>query len=95
MTTRQDRASRRRFIAAAASGTAVIGFPAVVRSQAPVKWRVQTAHVAGTVGYRAFQKYCANVKLLSEGKVEFQPFPADAVVGTFIQDKSPLTPCSR
>jgi TRAP-type mannitol/chloroaromatic compound transport system substrate-binding protein len=83
MTTRQDRASRRRFIAAAASGTAVIGFPAVVRSQAPVKWRVQTAHVAGTVGYRAFQKYCANVKLLSEGKVEFQPFPADAVVGTF------------
>jgi len=83
MTTRQDRASRRRFITAAASGTAVLGFPAVVRGQAPVKWRVQTAHVAGTVGYKAFQKYCANVKLLSEGKVEFQPFPADAVVGTF------------
>jgi TRAP-type mannitol/chloroaromatic compound transport system substrate-binding protein len=75
--------SRRRFIKAAAGGTAAIGFPAVVHAQAPVKWRVQTAHVAGTVGYRAFQKYCANVKLLSEGKVEFQPSPADAIVGTF------------
>jgi TRAP-type mannitol/chloroaromatic compound transport system substrate-binding protein len=80
----RDTASRRRFIAAAAAGgTAAIGFPAVIRAQAPVKWRVQTAHVAGTVGYTAFQKYCANVKLLSEGKVEFQPSPAGGIVGTF------------
>ena len=77
-------ASRRRFImGAAAGGTAAFGFPAVVRAQAPVKWRVQTAHVAGTVGYTAFQRYCANVKLLSEGRLEFQPLPAGAVVGTF------------
>ena len=48
--------SRRRFITAAAGGTAVIGFPAVVRAQAPVKWRVQTAWDAGTAGYTAFQK---------------------------------------
>jgi TRAP-type mannitol/chloroaromatic compound transport system substrate-binding protein len=78
-------ASRRRFIkaAAVAGGTAAIGFPAVVRAQAPVKWRVQTAWDAGTAGYTAFQKYCANVKALSEGRLEFQPFPAGAVVGTF------------
>jgi TRAP-type mannitol/chloroaromatic compound transport system substrate-binding protein len=78
-------ASRRRFIraAAVAGGTATIGFPAVVRAQAPVKWRIQTAYDAGTVGYTAFQKYCAHVKVLSEGKVEFQPLPAGAVVGTF------------
>jgi len=69
--------------AVAAGGTAALGFPAVVRAQAPVKWRVQTAHVAGTVGYREFQKYCTKVKELSEGKVQFQPFPAGAVVGTF------------
>jgi TRAP-type mannitol/chloroaromatic compound transport system substrate-binding protein len=80
---RQNRASRRRFITAAAGGTAAIGFPAVVRAQAPAKWRVQTAHVAGTVGYTAFQKYCANVKVLSEGKLEFQPLPAGGIVGTF------------
>src|SRR5262245_66609015 len=76
-------ASRRRFIrAAAAGGTATLGFPAIVRAQAPVKWRVQTAHVAGTSAYKAFQKFCANVKGLSEGKVEFQPFPAEGVPGT-------------
>jgi TRAP-type mannitol/chloroaromatic compound transport system substrate-binding protein len=78
-------ASRRRFIraAAVAGGTASIGFPTVARAQAPVKWRVQTAYDAGTAGYTAFQKYCAHVKVLSEGKLEFQPLPAGAVVGTF------------
>jgi TRAP-type mannitol/chloroaromatic compound transport system substrate-binding protein len=76
--------SRRRFLTAAvAGGTAALGFPAVVRAQAPVKWRVQTAWDAGTAGYTAFQKYCASVKTLSEGKLEFQPLPAGAVVGTF------------
>jgi TRAP-type mannitol/chloroaromatic compound transport system substrate-binding protein len=76
--------SRRRFITAAATGGATaIGFPAVVLAQGPIKWRVQTAWDAGTAGYRAFQKYCANVKLLSEGKLEFQSLPAGAVVGTF------------
>jgi TRAP-type mannitol/chloroaromatic compound transport system substrate-binding protein len=78
-------ASRRRFIkaAAVASGTAALEFPAVARAQAPVKWRVQTAYDAGTSGYAAFQKYCAHVRVLSEGKLEFQPLPAGAVVGTF------------
>src|SRR4029453_14947750 len=80
---RQNRASRRRFItAAAAGGTAAIGFPAVISAQAPVKWRVQSAWDAATAGYTAFQKYCANVKQLSEGKLEFQSLPAGAVVGT-------------
>ena len=77
--------SRRRFIAAGAlaGGTAALAFPAVIRAQAPIKWRVQTAWDSGLGGYRAFQKYCANVKVLSEGKLEFQPLPAGAVVGTF------------
>ena len=78
--------SRRRLLqtaAIAAGATAGLGFPAVVRSQAPIKWRVQTAAYAGTAGYTQFQKYCANVKELSEGKLQFQPFPPDAVVGTF------------
>ena len=80
----ENAAPRRHFIGAAAvAGTAAIGFPAVVRAQAPVKWRVQTAWDAGTAGYTAFQRYCANVKALSEGKLEFQALPAAAVVGTF------------
>ncbi len=79
--------TRRGFLKAAAAGgaaaAATAGFPAIVRAQEPVKWKVQTAWDAGTVGYTAFQKYCANVKELSEGKLEFQPFPAGAIVGTF------------
>jgi TRAP-type mannitol/chloroaromatic compound transport system substrate-binding protein len=78
--------SRRGLLRAAASagGAAVaLGFPAVVRAQTPIKWRVQTAAYAGTAGYVQFQKYCAKVKELSEGKLQFQPFPPDAVVGTF------------
>jgi TRAP-type mannitol/chloroaromatic compound transport system substrate-binding protein len=78
--------SRRHLLKTAAAtvgATAGLAFPAVVRSQAPVKWRVQSAAYAGTAGYTAFQKYCANIKELSEGKLQFQAFPPDAVVGTF------------
>ena len=75
--------SRRGFIKAAAGGTAAIGFPAVVHAQAPVKWRIQTAWQPKTAGYTAFQKYCANVKEISERKLQFQPFPEAGIVGTF------------
>ena len=60
--------SRRRLLKTAAAtvgATAGLAFPAVVRSQAPIKWRVQTAAYAGTAGYTAFQKYCASIKDLS------------------------------
>jgi TRAP-type mannitol/chloroaromatic compound transport system substrate-binding protein len=77
--------SRRGLFKAAAvgGGTVALGFPAVVRAQTPVKWRIQTAFDAGTAGYKAFQKYCASVKEISEGRLQFQPFPAGALVGTF------------
>lgn len=91
MTTDRDasvpqQASRRRLLktaVASVGATAGLAFPAVVRSQTPIKWRVQTAAYAGTAGYTMFQKYCANIKELSEGKLQFQAFPPDAVVGTF------------
>jgi TRAP-type mannitol/chloroaromatic compound transport system substrate-binding protein len=79
-------ATRRGFIKAAALGgaaAATVGFPAIVKAQAPIKWKVQTAWDAGTVGFTAFKAFCDNVKELSEGKLEFQPFPAGAIVGTF------------
>jgi len=74
--------SRRRFITAAA-GTTAVGFPAVVRAQATIKWRIQSAWQPKTAGYTAFQKFCANVKDFSEGRLQFQPFPEKGVVGTF------------
>lgn len=91
MTTDRDasvpqQASRRRLLktaVASVGATAGLAFPAVARSQTPIKWRVQTAAYAGTAGYTMFQKYCANIKELSEGKLQFQAFPPDAVVGTF------------
>jgi TRAP-type mannitol/chloroaromatic compound transport system substrate-binding protein len=70
-------------VAALAGGTAALGFPAVARAQAPIKWRIQTAWQAGTAGHKQFQRFCANVKDLSEGKLQFQPFPAEGIVGTF------------
>ena len=81
----ENATSRRGLIKAAAlaTGTAAMGFPAVIRAQAPIKWRVQTAAYSKTAGYPAFQRFCASVKVLSEGKLEFQPLPAGAVVGTF------------
>ena len=77
--------SRRGLFKAAATAGAMtaLGFPAVVRAQAPIKWRIQTAWPPGTAGYRAFQKFCANVKEISEGKLLFQALPEAAVVGTF------------
>jgi TRAP-type mannitol/chloroaromatic compound transport system substrate-binding protein len=46
-------------------------------------WKVQCVWDAGTDGYTAFQKFCANVKELSEGKLELQAHPAGQLVGSF------------
>lgn len=77
--------SRRRLLKAAAitAGTSALGFPVVLRAQTPIKWRIQTAWQAGTAGYKQFQRFCANVKEISEGKLQFQPFPEKGIVGTF------------
>jgi TRAP-type mannitol/chloroaromatic compound transport system substrate-binding protein len=85
-TTSARKATSRRGLlkaAAVAGGTAALAFPAVLRAESPVKWRVQTAWPAGTPGYKQFLKFCADVKGLSEGKLQFQPFPEKGIVGTF------------
>jgi TRAP-type mannitol/chloroaromatic compound transport system substrate-binding protein len=76
---------RRRLLkaVAAAAGTSAAAFPGVLRAQTPTKWRIQSAWPPGTAGYRQFQKFCANVKEISESKLQFQPFPEKGIVGTF------------
>jgi TRAP-type mannitol/chloroaromatic compound transport system substrate-binding protein len=69
--------------AAVAGGAAAMAFPSVLRADPPTKWRVQTAWQPGTAGYTEFQKYCATIKDLTEGKLIFQPFPEGGVVPTF------------
>jgi TRAP-type mannitol/chloroaromatic compound transport system substrate-binding protein len=81
---------RREFLrsAAAAGGAAALAATGCKTggekpSQATLKWKVQSVWDAGTAGFTAFQRFCANVKELSEGKLEFEPSPAGAIVGTF------------
>jgi TRAP-type mannitol/chloroaromatic compound transport system substrate-binding protein len=83
-TTTEEAPSRRRVLAAAvAAVSSTLAFPAVLRAQAPIKWRVQSAWQPGTAGYRMFLKFCTSVKEISEGKLQIQPFPEKGVVGTF------------
>ena len=58
----------------------------VQRQNAPTvvtKWKVQCVWDAGTDGYTAFQKFCANVKELSEGRLELEAHSAGQLVGSF------------
>jgi TRAP-type mannitol/chloroaromatic compound transport system substrate-binding protein len=84
-TSARNATSRRGLLkaAAVAGGTVAVAFPAVLRAQSPVKWRVQTAWPAGTAGHKQFLKFCTDVKELSEGKLQFQGFPEKGIVGTF------------
>jgi TRAP-type mannitol/chloroaromatic compound transport system substrate-binding protein len=90
-TKKDEKVSRRGFlktaaVAAVAGGTAgALGFPSVMRlsAQAPIKWKMQTAWDAGTIGYTEFQRFTKLVGQLSEGKFTIEPFPAGAIVGTF------------
>jgi TRAP-type mannitol/chloroaromatic compound transport system substrate-binding protein len=85
----QEKVSRRRFLKTAAVGAGAaattVGFPSFLRhaSAAPVKWKVQTAWDAGTLGYVKFQEFCKHMGEVSEGKLVFEGFPAGAIVGTF------------
>jgi TRAP-type mannitol/chloroaromatic compound transport system substrate-binding protein len=56
----------------------VVPAPTVV-----TKWKVQCVWDAGTDGYTAFQKFCANVKELSEGRLELEAHSAGQLVGSF------------
>jgi len=84
-----EKVSRRGFlktavvVAGGAAGT--LGFPAVMRvsAQAPIKWKMQTAWDAGTVGFIEFQKFVKLVGEITEGKLVIEGFPAGAIVGTF------------
>jgi TRAP-type mannitol/chloroaromatic compound transport system substrate-binding protein len=85
----EEKVSRRRFLktAAATAGVtaATIGVPAFLKhaSAAPIKWKIQTAWDAGTIGFVKFQEFCKRMGEVSEGKLTLEGFPAGAIVGTF------------
>jgi TRAP-type mannitol/chloroaromatic compound transport system substrate-binding protein len=83
---------RRSFLKAALAGGAAATLSCADKSSgggasgpsvASTKWRVQCVWDAGTDGYTAFQKFCANVKELSEGRLELEPHAAGQLVASF------------
>lgn len=75
--------SRRLFLkkTALASGAAVVSgcTPSARPKRAAIKWRVPTLWDAGTVGFTAFQKFCENIKLLTNGELELEALTPQAV----------------
>jgi len=84
----QKKISRRKFLASAALGGAAagaLGFPGVasVRAAKPVTMKIQTAWEGGTLGYVKFQEFCKNVRIMSNGILQIEGYPAGTIVETF------------
>ena len=77
--------SRRRFLKGAAAGAAVasIGAPAIAQAQQTTKWRCQSMWSASEPTYKAFEDFCARIKVRTNNRLEIQAFPAGAVIGVF------------
>ncbi len=63
----------------AAAATAALGKPAIAQSR--VDWRIQTLWQAGTVNQLAFERFCENVRAMSDGRLNITPLPSGAAVG--------------
>ena len=74
--------SRRRFIAAAATGTA-LAVPMIATAQTKFRWRAQTMWSAAETTHKAFEDFCKRVGVATGGRLEIQPFAAGSVVGVF------------
>ena len=84
----EKKTTRRGFLktaAVAGAAAGALGFPGVQRlsAAAPIKWKMQTAWDAGTVGYVKFQDFCKKVGEMTEGQLQVEGLPAGAIVGTF------------
>jgi TRAP-type mannitol/chloroaromatic compound transport system substrate-binding protein len=78
---RPARAARRGFFAAgAAAGAATLAFPTVVRAQAPIKLRFQSAWPVKTIFHEFAVDFTRKVEELSAGRVVIQMLPAGSVV---------------
>lgn len=73
--------SRRNMMVAsgAIAATATLAAPAI--AQKTHRWRMQTLWQAGTVNQLAFERFCANVKSMTDSRVQITPLAAGAAVG--------------
>jgi len=49
---------------------------------APIKWKAQTLWSAQELTHKTFEDLCKRVKVLTNGRLEIEPFPAGAIVPT-------------
>ncbi len=77
--------SRRRFLKGATAGAAAaaLGAPAIAQAQQTTKWRCQSMWSASELVYKAFEDFCARIKVLTNNRLEIEAFPAGAVTGVF------------
>jgi TRAP-type mannitol/chloroaromatic compound transport system substrate-binding protein len=87
MNTQQDKpqASRRRFLtgAAAAGGTAALGFPAIVKAQGPISMRWQSTWPAKDIFHEYANDFAKKVNDMTGGDLRIEVLPAGAVVPAF------------
>jgi TRAP-type mannitol/chloroaromatic compound transport system substrate-binding protein len=62
---------------------AIVGAPAVLRAQQPIRWRCQSMWSAAELTYKVFQDFCDRVKANTGGRLVIEPFAAGAVTGVF------------
>jgi TRAP-type mannitol/chloroaromatic compound transport system substrate-binding protein len=53
-----------------------------IAAQAPIKWKAQTLWNAQETTQRTFEDFCRRVKVLTNGRLEIEPFSAGAIVPT-------------
>jgi len=79
--------SRRKFMtgatAAATTGAATLGFPAIVRAQGPIAFRFQSTWPANDIFHEFALDYAKKVNDMAGGELRIEVLPAGAVVRAF------------
>ena len=81
----QAQASRRKFLtgAAAAGGTAALGFPMIVKAQGPISMRWQSTWPAKDILHEYANDFAKKVNDMTGGDLKIEVLPAGAVVPAF------------
>src|SRR5947208_16674171 len=78
--------SRRKFLtgaAAAATGAATLGFPAIVKAQGPISMRRQSTWPSKDIFHEYALDYAKKINDMTGGDLKIEVLPADAVVPAF------------
>lgn len=82
----EPKISRRKFLgaaAASATGAAALGFPAVVKAQAPISLRFQSTWPSKDIFHEFAQDFASKVNAMSGKELKIEVLPAGAVVKAF------------